>query len=289
MITLGDIVLNILVYMNMYYYIAPIIFVPGIYYIAMKMLFFPLISRKTHEFIIIAKPESVVIKKIAHRYHPMFSWKNGMYWFSKPCHDVENTNQYQVFMEGLNQSVTSMERLQNKCSDLMRNKTKVKQLSGHQIRIPRNLKGHLHRHYVLILDPINDLAQLKPVDEKQSFRVNFTHTLGIFVQENNTIETEQPNETNENATQIVQTVALTTQSVMQQIAYVQENSNFSSHYAYTLWKTIRNVDRNFMTWVKGSLDPKVIAIFLMLAGGIAAIYLVMHLMNPQTALGPMPT
>ena len=103
-----------------------------------------------------------------------------------------------------------------------------------------------------------------------------------------TKEAEGTNESGSNT----QLVALTTQTILQQIGAVQENTNFSASYAAKILKTVSGLERNWLSFLSGAMDWKIIAVL-----AIAAVAVVMVFMfgggigggDPMAALGPRPT
>lgn len=284
MIDVFEIIINILVYINLYWYVFPVIFIPGVYYIFLKIFAFPLSSNKSHDFIIITRPEKAIIKKVLTRSHPFFTLKKGLYWFSTPCSDINTNNKYHIYIEGINQDVTQMERRDNKLDDMLQTRISVKQIGNHQIRIPLKIKDHLHRHWTITLEPTKKLAVLTPVDKPQPFKLSLYHSLGIYIQEDVEVEKEQEVESG-NAGQVL--IALTTETLVQQINYVQSYAYFSSSSAFNLWKRRLRIDQMFVTWLKGSMDPRIMAAFVLLIAGISAVVVMSIFMKPE--LPPMPT
>lgn len=284
MVDFFEIFINILIYINLYWYIIPLIFGIGLYYVFIKIFTFPLASNKGHEFVIIARPENVEIKKVSNRYYPFFEFKKGMYWFSTPCNDVRSLNKYHVYIEGLNQDVTAMERREGKLGDMMQTKLTTKQLKKHQVLLPKLIKEHLNQHFSITVDPIKKLAQITPTNQKQPFKVSLYHTIGIYIQEQQQVEEEKEVEGSNSGMVLT---AITTESVITQIKHIQSYSYFSSSSAHTLYKKIRKIDENFITWVKGAMDPKILATMVLLMAAIAVPIIWMLFMKPD--IGEMPT
>lgn len=278
---ISEILLNFLIYLNIYWYLAPVAIIPAGYYVFVKIFAFPLASNKIHEFVIFAKPEKLIVKKVSARYIPFFIWKKGIYWFGKPAQDVNSLNRFHFFLEGLNQELTQQIRRDGKINDILANRGKHKQITNHTIRLPLKLKAHLHRHYTITLDPQSNLCQITKASSPQSFKLNLWHSVGLVMQH----EVEKTVESENNSG--IQLAALTTESVIQQIQYVQEFSYYSSSYAFNLFQKIRNTERNFITWLSGSIDPKIILLIVILGGAVAAIYFGMNGLKPT--LPPMPT
>ena len=181
----------------------------------------------------------------------------------------------------MNQELTQQVRRDGKINDILANRSKHRQIANHVVRLPIQIKKHLHRHYTITIDPQSSLLQITPVLEPQPFKINLWHTIGIVMQH----EVEKVAETETSGG--VRLAALTTESIIQQIQYVQEFSYYSSTYAYNLFQKIRNTERNFITWLSGAIDPKIILLIVILGGAIAAIYFGMNGMKPT--LPPMPT
>ncbi|QDI73995.1 hypothetical protein QIT55_gp09 [Nitrosopumilus spindle-shaped virus] len=263
---------QIFIAIYLYWYVVVAAFIPGIYYPMTKIFAFPLASNKPQEFVIMAKPEKVVVKKVSNRLHPFFAFKKGLYWFSSPCSDVENFNQYHVYIEGINQDVTNMnERRESKLDDIIQNDSKEKQVTSHTIRLPLKIKDHFHRHYALTIDPVKKIAVLTKTRNAQPFKLSFYHTLGIYLQTEEQVEKEIEGSASggQNLTQ------LTNQTVVQQIKYVQNYTYFSSSSAFNLWKKRKLIDSLYVTWLKGSQDPKLMAALILAMAGVAVVFIMM--------------
>ena len=283
---LFEIFINILIYLNIYwYYIVPL-FALGFYHIILTYFQFPLITNKIHELVILISPEKIKVKKITNRVMPFFTTKNGIYWFDKPCHDVDSLNQIHTYINEINQPITKMKRRENKVNDLMTNQFVAKQVTGHKLLILRHLKKHFHRHYTLVIDTTNDMYQLKEVPERQALKVNFWHTIGIYLQQSVPVEQEQDIETSSG---VLSVKALTTQTILQEVKYIQEHSYYSSSYAYHLLKKLVKMERYYITWLTGAIDPKVIIALLGIMGACAAAFLFTQMYDPMASLGEMPT
>ena len=288
MVDAGEIILNILVYMNIYWYLVPFSFVGALYWVFVKVITFPLASNKGQEFVILTRPENVIIQKVVNRFYPFFQFKKGLYWFSTPCSDIGSNNKYHVYIEGLNQDVSEIgQRRDGKLGDLMHTKMHLKQTKKHQILLPKLLKKHLHRHYSLTIDPVNKMAQLQPEVEKQPFKISLWHTLGVYIQEEKEVQTEQEIEGSASNNQKYVLNAITTESVITQMKYIQGYSYFSSDSAHAVYKGIKSIESNFITWVKGTMDPKIMAIMILMMAAVAIPVIFMVFLKPD--LGPMPT
>ena len=286
MTELIEIIVNIFIYMNMYWYVIVFTFVPALYYILLNFFQFPLLTNKIHELVIIMTPEKIKIKKITARYMPFFNFKNGIYWFDIPCSDIDSLNQIHTYIAEVNQPITKMERRKNKVNDLITNQSKIKQLSGHKLLLLRNFKKHLHRHYTLTIDAEQNIYKLTPTDIAQPLKINFYHSIGVYIQKS----VEQPKEQvieSSGGNLILQ--AITTQTILQQVQYVQEHSYYSSNFAFNLLRKIIRIERNYMMYVLGSIDPKIIAVIIAMVGMIAGGYLLMTMLSPANMLGDMPT
>ena len=283
----GEIILNILIYMNIYWYLMPLLFIGGIYWVVVKIITFPLASNKGQEFVLITRPENVIIQKITNRYHPFFQFKKGLYWFSTPCNDIDSNNKYHIYIEGLNQEVTeSGQRRDGKLGELMHTKLNVKQLKGHQILLPKLLKQHLHQHYTLTIDVEKRLAQIAPTNQKQPFKISLYHTIGVYIQEEKEIESEIEQESGGINNKYILN-AITTEAVITQLKHIQGYSYFSANSALTLYKQIKNIETNFVTWVKGSMDPKLATAMILMLVGVTLPIIFMIFFKPD--IGPMPT
>lgn len=284
MVEIGEIILNILVYLNLYWYYVPIAFLGGLYYVFIKIFTFPLASNKGQEFIIIARPENVVIQKVTNRYYPFFQFRKGLYWFSTPCNDIGSLNKYHIYIEGLNQDVTDRTRREGKIGDILQVNLGIKQTKKHQILLPKLIKQHLNRHYTITIDPERKLAQIAPSKNQQPFKISLYHTVGIYIQEEQEKEQEIEN-SGSNSGAIL--TAITTESVITQLRHIQEYAYFSANSALSQYKKARAIDSNFMTWVKGTMDPKIMATMVLLMTAIAIPIIFMIFFKPD--IGEMPT
>lgn len=294
MTTTGFLLFDILVWLNIYGIYVAIAFVPSCYYIWLRIFSFPLITRKSHELILMISPEKIIIKKIVSRELPFFKFRKGLYWFSEPFEDTESSNKFHIFVQGINQELSDIERRDNKLDEIISYTENIKSLSSHKILLPKNIKGHMHRHYMITLEPNGNFFKLTPTKQRQSHRYSFMHTVGIQIQ--NTIETEdQEFEDKENEIQVNQSSSnqqviftqLTTSTILQKIKYIQSYHNFSSFYAYKLSRKIKRINSNFFLWLMGSIDPRLIIVLISVFGAIALVYFGMPLLTPK--LGPMPS
>lgn len=284
----GSLIFDILVWINIYGIYILIGFVPSVYYIWLKIFSFPLITRKSHELLLMLNPENLKIKKIKSRELPFFKWKKGIYWFSEPFENDEpeqSKNLFHIYINGINQSLAETERRENKADELITYTDKLKALSNHAILFPKNLKAHMTRHWIITLEPISKRYKLTPVKERQNHRYSFYHTIGFQIQEIQKSESEIETE-NSSSPNVVFT-QLTTQTILKKLKYIQEYSNFSSFFAYSLSRKIKRINSSFVLWILGSIDPRLLIILIVALGSIALVYFGMPLLTPK--LGPMPT
>lgn len=279
----GNLFMDILVYLNIYGIYLLVAFFPATYYIWIKIFSFPLVTRKAHELLLVATPEKIHIKKIKSRLQPFFSFRKGLYWFSEPLDDIDSKNQYHVYIEGINQALSDMERRPNKMDELTTFTEKLNEVTSHSIKFPTKLKLHMHRHWLITLEPILHKLKLEPVKERQSLRFSFYHTVGIQIQSQ--IESEEELESDAGSNKVMLT-NLTSQTIIKKIKYIQEYSYFSSSYAFSLLRKIRRANMNFSRWVIGGIDPKLLLILIIMFGSIAMIYFLIPMMTPK--LGEMP-
>lgn len=286
MIDIGNIILNILVYLNLYgMYITPT-FALGLYYAIMRIFANPLATTNPHELVIIAAPSRVYVTKVTSRYLPFFTFKKGAYWFADPVSDGHN--KYHVYIDGVNQPITNLERSETKVNDLITHRDYMKQIKSHNPLLPRRLS--FGKNFALVIDPsaTGNNAELVRVSTPQPFKLRLMVRFGIYVKVRQTKEAEGTNESGSNT----QLVALTTQTILQQIGAVQENTNFSASYAAKILKTVSGLERNWLSFLSGAMDWKIIAVL-----AIAAVAVVMVFMfgggigggDPMAALGPRPT
>jgi hypothetical protein len=235
------------------------------------------------------KPEGVTVKKIKARLTPFFYFKKGCYWFDEPVEDVGSLNKFHLYIEGFNQPITKTERNKEKIHDILKEIVIPPQIKTHRIWIPKNIKAHIHKHYIIIISPDGKLLEIQPTDKRQPLSLGIWHTLGVYQQK----EIRVPNEDSEIGTSSksqLQLVQLTTQVVVEQVKFASQVRNFSSHYTYLLSKKIQRIEKYWISWVSGSIDPKVMIALITMIGLGAAIFLIMYVFgNPKAMLGPMPT
>lgn len=288
-----NLILDILIFLNIYGIYLMVALVPITYYIWIKIFTLPLITRKPHEILLILTPEKVKIKKIKSRLYPFFAFKKGLYWFSDPFEDVESNNQFHVYIEGINQSLGDMsedgtlKRRANKIDELTTDTEKINEITGHSVLLPKNIKAHMHRHYQIVLDPMSHKLQITPVKTPQSLRYSFWHTVGFAIQSTEETEIETEIESGGSNQQKLILTDLTTQVIINKIKFIQEYKYYSSFSAYTLLRRIRRANMNFVRWVMGSMNPMIILILILVCGGIALVYFGMPLLTPD--IGEMPT
>lgn len=285
MITTGNIFFDTLIWLNIYGYYVLGAFVPSVYYIWLRIFSFPIFSRKSHEVVLMITPESVKIKKIKTRIMPFFIYKKGIYWFSEPFEDFEkkSKNKFHVFIEGINQELSETSRRDNKVDEILTYPERVKALAPHKVLLPNNLKDHMQRHYVLTIEPQNKVFKLTATKERQNHKYSFYHTLGIQIQSFKEPE-EIESETESSNAVLTQ---LTTQTILSKIKYIQEYAYFSSYSTYLLWRKIKKMNSNFVFWLLGTIDPKILIVLILMFGSIALVWFGMPLLTPD--LGPMPT
>ncbi len=279
-----NMLMNILVIMNLYPGYFAALFVPATYYIFLKIFTFPLITRKSHEFVIMASPESVKIKKITSRILPFFNFRKGLYWFSESSEEENGYNKYSIYLEGINQPITEVTRNNNKVHDLTHAYKIPRQVSTHKIVLPTRIKEHLNRHFKLTLNAQTGKIRLEPTSERQPLRVSFYHTLGIVIE---TLETV-PQEIELGGGTNTKQIQLTTQLMMQQLKATSETSNFSSSYAYETFREHVGANQNIVGNLSGAMDPKIIVLLLALMGIGGAAFFMMYYSNPTNVLGPIP-
>lgn len=288
--TTGNVFFDILIWMNLYGIYILIAFVPSVYYIWIKIFSFQLITRKNHELLIMITPEKTTIRKIKSREMPFFKYLKGLYWFSEPFEDTDSNNKFHVFIQGINQSLSEIERRPNKLDELLTYTENFKALTKHSIIIPKNIKAHMHRHYMITLEPLSKQLKLTPVKDRQNHRLSFYHTLGFQIQSELQTAQEIKNTTSSSenipSNNIVFT-QLTTQTILQKIKYIQEYNYFSSYSAYLLSRKIKKLNTNFFFWLLGTFDPRIIIVLVAMFGAIAMVWFGMPLLTPD--IGPMPS
>lgn len=291
--TTGNLIMDLLVYLNIYGIYILVAFVPATYYIWLKIFSFPLITRRSHELLLIITPEKLVIKKIKSRLYPFFAFRKGLYWFSDPFEDVNSNNQFHVYIEGVNQSLGDMEedgtlkRRKNKIDEITSNTEKINEITGHSVKIPKNIKGHMHRHYQIVLDPMTHKLQIFPTDTPQSLKYSFYHSVGFTIQSQVETHDEIEMETASPGKQKLILTDLTTQVIINKIKYIQEYKYYSSFSAYNLIRKIRRANLNFVRWTLGSMDPRLLILLIAVLGSIALVYFGMKAFTPD--IGEMPT
>lgn len=284
-----EIIINIMIYLDIYWmYITPT-FAIGFYYIILTYFQMPLITNKIHELVVLVSPEKIKVQKVVNRVMPFFKTKQGVFWFDEPCRDVNSLNQMHVYINEINQPITKMKRRDNKVNDLMTNQFKAKQVVGHKLIILRNLKKHFHRHWSLVLDSSTNMYQLTETKTRQPFKINFWHTIGIYIQESEQVQTEKEIEGGVAGGQNLKVTAMTTQTILQELKYIQEHSYYSSSYAFNLLKKLVAIEQNYIGWLTGAIDPKIV-IALLVIMGMAGLGIFFTLnFDPMAGLGEMPS
>lgn len=280
-----NILLNAFVFIYLYWYLVVGVFIPAGYYIFLRIFTFPLITRKAHELVLFVTPESIRIQKITSRLTPFFVSKKNIYWFDEPCQDVDTLNKFHIYIEGINQNITFRGKHENKVHDLTKEMSIPKQVGSHKILLPIKLKQHMQRHFMIVIDSEGNIAKMASSKDRQPLRASFYHTLGIYIQKQ--IETE--GKEIESGGSNYRLLQLNTQTVLQQIKHVSAYRYYSSFWAYQLSRRIMRTEKYWMSYLKGSIDPKVMMALVILIGAGAAIFLVFYMLgNPQAMLGPMP-
>lgn len=289
MIDIGNVVLNILVYLNLYgYYVTPT-FALGLYYAIVRIFANPLVTRNPHELVIIAAPNRVYIAKVVSRYLPFFTHKKGAYWFSNPVTD--GFNKFHVYIDGINQPITNLERSESKVNDLITNREYIKQVKSHNPFLIRKMS--FGKNFALVIDPsapAGQNAQLIRTKEPQPFRLRLLVRFGIYIKVKQEIESEDGSSNGNSNSRLVQ---LTTQTILQQVNTVQENSNFSASYASKILKTLSGLEKNWLNYLSGAFDWKIILVLAIAAVAVVMVFVFSGSMggggDPLAALGPKPT
>lgn len=282
-----NMLINIFVMLDMYWMYFTALFVPASYYIFLKIFTFPLITRKSHEFVIMASPESAKIKKITSRIEPFFSFKKGLYWFSESSEDQGSLNRYSVYLEGINQNILETARNKNKVHDILHVASLPRQVSSHKILLPTRVREHFSRHWKFTLNAESLKVRIEPTTERQPLRVSFYHTFGIYLEVPEQVEKPIEVDGAISSAGLVQ-VQITTQLIMRQLKMYAENRNFSSSYMYHTWKLALAAPQSIVGRLMGAIDPRMLGILVVLIAVLGAVGAFMYFSNPTVALGPMP-
>ena len=309
--------IQILIYMAMYQYYLLALILPTVYLVIVRLFGFPLLQRWKQEVAIILYPTRAKFVKIDNEYQEFFSFKEGAYWRASPISPIpyeeeipvmrngkqvilkggtprmrlnvtlpENT--IHVYTHGVNQAAYDMVRRETKPDELMNTNHKVRPAKSHGIWIMKNFFKHFHKHWVIIIGPNADVYQLIPVKERQHFTLGLFHSLGIQMQkvvENTEVQVEGDVENESTSGQKVVLERITSQTIISKIKHVSENHNFSANTAYRLLKKMNKVERNFVMWITGAFDMRLIVV---LAGAAIAVVLVLVMMHGGPSLGPPP-
>jgi len=211
----------------------------------------------------------------------------------KQIMSVSPVNQIHVYTHAVNQSIYRMERRESKVDEILNNDARPKKIHGHNIWIMQNPKLHFHRHYQIIIDPSGTLYTLIPVKERQQFSIGFWHSLGVIMQKEVEgivpIEEDSQREIEvsggRNGKQLIQTT-ITTNIILEHMKEVQDFQNFSATRAFQLLKRRARIEDNFMFWIKGTFDMRIL---LVIVGAVAGIALIMVFGLQKPEIGTPPT
>lgn len=191
---------------------------------------------------------------------------------------VKPVNQLLIFSHAINQPIHQMERRKSKVDEILNNNPNPKKMAGHGVWLMQNPKLHFHRHYQIVIDKTGTQYVMVPVKDRQQFSIGFWHSIGIIKQTEVEVETDQElGGSNGGGKKRLMQTALTTHIILEQIKEVQDYQNFSASRAFMLLKRRARIESSFASWITGSVDPKLLMALIVLLGGAAAIFLVLHM------------
>jgi hypothetical protein len=280
-------------YFSQYWYILFPAMASIIPMLLIKLFAFPLLTRNPAELILIFGPRKVTVLRRISGYLPYFAFKQRMYWFAEP-HQVGN-NLLHLYFEGLNQPITHLERNQDKEKDIISLREFNKQTASHNIRIPPSLKSFI-RSWALIIDettvvdgkPVISLelvpSRVAKVPQKQSYNIGVLKRIGLYRRMNKVAEGETSSGT---ANQ--ELVTLTVQKVQEKLGDVVKGTNFSSRLAWKILKRTRDLELNWVRWLLGEFDWRIIMLALLIIVAFVGIWFISNSFSPGPAPAGVPT
>lgn len=213
---------------------------------------------------------------------------------------VNPVNTLHIFYHSVNQEVYDTTRRDTKTREILHGNSnrKLLRLRKHSVWLMQNLKAHFHRHYVLITNPTFTEYQLLPVKDRQQFGYGFWHSLGIrftmIQEEEKKQEEEETSSSNTSNQELVLLPPLSMSQVIQTIRFGQSYQNFSANKMYNiLFERRAPLERNFWSWITGSLTKEELMLIFVMVGAVASIaliFLMFHGSPPPSAPGtPAPT
>lgn len=277
---------TILVYINLYfgeywYALFPAM-ASAIPLILVRMFAFPLLTRNPAELIIIFGPTKARVIKVTSKVLPFFTFKNNLYWFAEPIEVGHNL--LHIYVEGVNQPITNLERNPDKEANMLSLREFTKQTTSHNIIIPPSMKSFI-RSWVLIVK--GGKVELKTASEagvkgKQLYRLGVFKRIGLYMMKEVEVEAEN---SSSSAKELLQTV--TVQMIQQKIGNIVKGTNFSSRYAFKILKRARYVEINWINMLTGAFDMRM----LLIIGAVIIVFiLIFFVFKPGdiSSLGPPP-
>lgn len=202
-------------------------------------------------------------------------------------------NNVHVYIQGINQPVDQLERMETKYSDLTAHWKFVKQTKSQGVRFPK-ISLAFERNWALVVK--KDGSELRPTKQPQPQKVNWRTRIGLYVtkdvwdemqrasSENATI-TSTSTSTNTTSTESGDLLSVTIQKVTDIVGDVQQNANFSASFARDLLRDIRWMERSFLNKLIGVVDMLPLMIII---GGAVAVIAVLLLYPSGPTVGPRP-
>lgn len=200
---------------------------------------------------------------------------------------INPVNTLHIFYHSVNQEVYDDKRRETKINEILHGNIKLKlvRLKKHGVWIMQNPKAHFHRHYVIITNPDFTEYQLVPVKQRQQFGIGFWHSLGIQFTEVRPVEEKAPEESegvsgNNSKQQLVLLPPISMGAVVQKIRFSQSYQNFSANKMYNiLFERRAPLEKNFWSWITGSLTKDEFLLIAVMIGAVASIALIMFLFH----------
>lgn len=189
-------------------------------------------------------------------------------------------NKLHVFVEGVNQPVDQLDRMETKLADLTVHYRPLKQIKRQTVRFPK-VSLAFERNWALIVK--NEGYELRPTREKQPHKVNFFVRVGLYIE--NKAENAKSVAESEN-TSASDLLSVTIQTVKEKVGDTEQNANFSAAFARNILRQVRWMERNWIGLLTGASNM----LPLLIMAGAAMAVVVIFLMFPQGpgAIGPRP-
>lgn len=279
-------------YFSQYWYILFPAMGSSIPMILIKVFAFPLLTRNPAELILIFGSKKVTVLRRTSSYLPYFVHKQRLYWFGEP-HEVGN-NRLHLYFEGINQSITRLERNQDKEKDMISLREFFKQTSPHNVRIPPSMKSFIRSWVLIIHEDEREITdkdgkakkvpnvwiELKTsremkLPQKQYYTIGVLKRIGIYRVKNQIVEAE-----NASGVAKQELVTLTVQAVMEKLGDVVKGTNFSSRLAFKILKRTRDLELHWTQWLLGEFDWRLIMILLLVIVAFVGIFFISNSFSP---------